>query len=655
MQQEMTKDVLHPKQKKQMPFAVKVALLISIPFCLTTAGISFLIYFQSKGIILQQMGDRLKDIGRAGTLLYTPQIIDDIKYLNKSFRDASTYQSDRIEEILNGADSIPQTDDDETFYSIPEKKANEIMESEQFQRVVQVLRRIRSGTRNNIYAGQEELGSLDIIRKSSSDLPTINYVYLMSQVADTKSDGENSPLPKNKILAYLVDADYLPVEDDGTGEPYEGNPIGNIFYPVTQEMGDSFNEPIAIAEKEFPEADEWGDVQLSGYTPILDKDRNVISVMGIDYNVKGEANKLKVLRNICLIAGISSLFLSLLITAFIRGWINRPLAILIKGANEVTNRNFDTQIKIDSKDEMGDLALAFNTMIGEIKDFSQHLQKLNVAFEKFVPKEFLFEIDKKDILDITIGDQVEREMSVMFSNIGFDTIRQDLISPTNRIDFLNSFLQISGPIIRQHKGFIDKFLGFIIMALFPQNQRDALYSSIDIQEKINDLNIERKKKYIPLIRSTIGIHFGRLIMGTIGNMNRMDSTVISDAVNVASRLEGLAKRFDVRIICSEVVISDVNTTEKVIYSRYLGNLQIKGKKKKMKVHEVFNNDTSQQISLKSKTKAKFEEGIHLFHLERNIASATKIFTEILKNNPQDSVTKIYLKHCKTLPKKKILT
>ena len=637
-----------PKKTRELSFAVKVMLMISVPFCLITSGIVFLIYFQSKDIILEQMSNRLKNVGRAGALLFTPQHIEDIKVLNQAFYDNHFFRIDYLS-ALDGADGIADTDDDETFPAIEEQTATKIMESPEFQRIVQLMRTIRSGTRSNLYVGQENMEPLHIIRKSSSDLPTINFLYLMTRVpkesgAVAQQDSSDNPVfyDTSEIMAYLADADYLPVQDDGTGEPYEGNPIGNIFYPLTEEMSQSFDTKFAIAEREFPGVDQWGDVQISGYTPILDENRKIICVMGIDYNINSEANRLALLRNICLAAGIGSLVLSLFLALFIRGWIHAPISALIRGANQVSQKNFETHIDIKSNDEMGNLARAFNTMITEIKDFSEHLQKLNTAFEKFVPKEFLLELKKRDILDVQIGDQVQREMTVLFANLNYATTQSERILPVERLEFLNSFLAMFSPIVKKNQGFIDKFLGFIIMALFPQSETNALISSIEIQQQINTLNFDRNRKRLPLISATMGLHFGKLIMGTVGNANRMDSTVISDAVNLASRLEGMARKFKVKIICSDSVIGTTKAIAGLqIYSRYLGHLRVKGKTERVRVHEVFNADDDEEKELKIMTQNKFENAVEALHVRKDFPSALQIFKDVLKVNPTDSVAQMY--------------
>ncbi len=138
-----------------------------------------------------------------------------------------------------------------------------------------------------------------------------------------------------------------------------------------------------------------------------------------------------------------------------------------------------------------------------------------------------------------MGDHVQREMTVFFSDIRDFTTLSETMTPQENFDFLNSYLRRATPIIRTNHGFIDKYIGDAIMALFPREPADALQSAVELQRDLVDYNQGRKKAGYKPVRVGIGLHCGELILGTIGEEERMQTTVIADAVNVASRIEGL--------------------------------------------------------------------------------------------------------------------
>ena len=115
------------------------------------------------------------------------------------------------------------------------------------------------------------------------------------------------------------------------------------------------------------------------------------------------------------------------------------------------------------------------------------------------------------------------------------------MSPKQNFDFINEYLSQMGPIIRRHNGFIDKYIGDAIMALFPDDADRAVQAAIDMQKQVQLYNVYRQQNHLEPIAIGIGLHSGELMLGTIGEEERMESTVISDAVNLASRIEGLTR------------------------------------------------------------------------------------------------------------------
>ncbi|MCA1992389.1 MAG: response regulator [Coleofasciculus sp. S288] len=271
------------------------------------------------------------------------------------------------------------------------------------------------------------------------------------------------------------------------------------------------------------------------------------------------------------------------------------------------------------------------------------LSKINVAYGRFVPHEFLRFLGHNSIMNVRLGDQVQQEMTIMFSDIRSFTTMSEGMSPKENFDFINSYLNRVGPSIRQHKGFIDKYIGDAIMALFPEAAEDALQAAIDMQKQVSLYNMHRQKTGYAAIAIGIGLHTGSLMLGTIGEEQRMESTVISDAVNLASRLEDLTKVYGASIIISEQTLLGLNDQTNYHY-RFLGQIPVKGKKELVSVFDVFDADPIQIFDLKLRTRSKFEDAIILYHAKK-IQEAYQIFKEILQINDQDKAARLYIKNC----------
>ncbi len=268
------------------------------------------------------------------------------------------------------------------------------------------------------------------------------------------------------------------------------------------------------------------------------------------------------------------------------------------------------------------------------------LAKINTAYGRFVPQEFLQFLDKESIIDVNLGDQVQREMTILFSDIrSFTSLSEDM-TPQENFNFLNSYLNRVSPIIRQHGGFIDKYIGDAVMALFPRSVEDSVRSAVAMQQEVVHYNQLRSKVGYRSIEVGIGIHTGSLMLGTIGEERRMEGTVISDAVNLAARLEGLTKLYGASIVISGPTIFELGEQSKQFDFRFLGRVQVKGKKDSVAVFEVLNGCDKKTIDLKLKTLSDFEQGL-LNYSNQEFRAAIEYFKRVLKVNPDDKASYHY--------------
>lgn len=291
------------------------------------------------------------------------------------------------------------------------------------------------------------------------------------------------------------------------------------------------------------------------------------------------------------------------------------------------------------------LSLRFSKAFVSVETLSQDLTQTNNAYSKFVPTEFLKLLEKSSITEVKLGDQIQKNMAILFADIRSFTEISENMSPRENFNFINSYLNFMGPIIRENKGFIDKYIGDGIMALFPTNSNDAIHAAIAMQKSLLDFNRATATTIpnLPHIRIGIGVHTGSLMLGTIGDINRMEGTVISDAVNLASRLEGLTKIYGSSIIVSEQTLEERNKIENIA-RRFLGKVEIKGKKELISVHEIYEADALDLKEWKDKTKEEFEKGIHLF-LNNQLIEARNVFRQLNQQNAKDKAAFYYLQKC----------
>ena len=220
-------------------------------------------------------------------------------------------------------------------------------------------------------------------------------------------------------------------------------------------------------------------------------------------------------------------------------------------------------------------------------------QKITLDFQKrtmnsisrFVPTQFLNLLERVDITDIKYGDAVLKNMFIMFTDIRGFTSLSESMTPKDNFDFLNTYMKFMEPVIEKNKGFVDKFIGDAIMALFPNTADQAVRAAIEMQQKLHLFNHQFINKKQSLIKIGIGIHGGDVMLGTVGSDARLETTVIGAAVNLTSRLEDLTKELQVSIIISEYTFNALHHPE-AFTIHALDDVLIRGKKETVKIYQV---------------------------------------------------------------------
>ncbi|MEM7368148.1 MAG: adenylate/guanylate cyclase domain-containing protein [Bacteroidota bacterium] len=277
------------------------------------------------------------------------------------------------------------------------------------------------------------------------------------------------------------------------------------------------------------------------------------------------------------------------------------------------------------------------------KTLNEELSKVNSAFGRFVPHTFLKAIGRESVLDIELGDGVEKEVTVFFSDIRDYTTLSENMTPHENFRFLNSYLGRLGPVISDHKGFVNQYYGDGIMAIFMNSPADAIEAAIRTQYTLRVYNEDRLAKGRMPIQIGLGLHAGPLMMGVIGDTLRMEAGVVSDTVNSAARMEGLTKHFGCTLVVSEKVIEDAAVKDQFHY-RLLGKVQVKGKKDPIIVYDCFEGDDPFIMEQKLHALEPFEIGMKAYY-QQDFITAAKSFDRSLERYPADKAAQKYLYLC----------
>ena len=282
----------------------------------------------------------------------------------------------------------------------------------------------------------------------------------------------------------------------------------------------------------------------------------------------------------------------------------------------------------------------------ERQKFIDQLYELNQANARFVPRQFLQLLNKESISDVKLGDQVALFMSILFADIRNFTTLSEKMTPEENFKFINAYLSRMEPTIIENNGFIDKYIGDAIMALFSRSANDAVKAGIDMLHRLAQYNTTRTCPERPPIKIGIGINTGSLMLGTVGGYNRMDGTVIGDAVNLAARLEELTKDYGVSLVISHHTFLCLHHPVEYCF-RFIDQVRVKGKSELVSVFEIFDADPPELRTGKLLTKAMFEQALFLYTIN-SFREAAKLLEDCLKITPRDTVAQIYLKRCQEI-------
>lgn len=319
----------------------------------------------------------------------------------------------------------------------------------------------------------------------------------------------------------------------------------------------------------------------------------------------------------------------------------RSVTLPLDAASHLAHKGWAATLAAMVALAMAGLGLIF-LVVQALRASIDMMSKTNDAYNRFVPHEFLQYLHKNNIVDVQLNDNIETQMTILFSDIRSFTDLSELMTPEENFRFVNDYLQVMGPIVRSNNGFIDKYIGDAIMALF-ENADDAMKASVEMLQALEKFNVEHQKTHDKPLGIGVGLHQGKVRLGTVGESGRMDGTVISDAVNLASRIEGLTKFYGVQCLISEAIYHHLAEPEE--YSiRYVDKVKVKGKTVPVKIYEMYSANPADIQERKRQTQKSFEEAAQLFAI-REFARAKAIFEQVLVELPEDSASKSYILRC----------
>jgi len=340
--------------------------------------------------------------------------------------------------------------------------------------------------------------------------------------------------------------------------------------------------------------------------------------------------------------------------------LTNPLGRVVKTMESIIETaDLSSKVDVEYNDETGILAQTFNKMTGELdRAYSQikryafdavlagkKEERIRQIFQKYVPNDVIerFFASPEKML---VGDN--RRLSILFSDIRSFTTISEGMAPDDLVNSLNRYFSGQVDIIYNRKGIVDKYIGDAIMAIWgaPEKHEDdalqSVLSALEMTDAVLKFNENQRKLGKCEFRIGVGLNFGEVTVGNIGSERKMDYTVIGDAVNLASRMEGLTKTYHSEILISESLFDELRKTspDSGLSYRLLDTVAVKGKTKGVRIFTVKRTLSPAE----QKAWPLHNQGMKLYY-SRSFTEAAQKFKEALEILPDDFNADNLYKRC----------
>ena len=436
-------------------------------------------------------------------------------------------------------------------------------------------------TAASAFAGTISGDDLDVItRPEHSETPEYeNIQTMLMNITQTNQDfifAYTMRIQDGEVV-FVVDSPSSYDPGDGLAlEVEEPEPVGEVYPDPPATLLEGFVRP---SSDDRPYQDQWG-WTISGYSPVQDSKGRNVGLLGIDMYLDRFDEKLSSIRQAGILSLGITLFLAIILTLILTKTILRPVRSLQFGFERVIKGDLETRLDVKGNDELAWLTRHFNHMVKEL----QEKQLLKTTMGKLMPKAALSNVLSKDL---KLGGEIFWT-TIVFCDLRNFTRMSENLPPKILVALLNDYFTAMVRIVERNSGIVDKFVGDKIMAVYGHpaptgnDYQNALNASLEMLEKCDELNQKLGLKENLRLENSIGIHSGQVLAGNIGSPERMEFTIIGDAVNTAARLEGLTRKINTRLALSEVTAREIKVLPENM--EYVGKQALEGRTEKIGVY-----------------------------------------------------------------------
>lgn len=313
----------------------------------------------------------------------------------------------------------------------------------------------------------------------------------------------------------------------------------------------------------------------------------------------------------------------------------RELKNIQNVAREVAKGKKNLNVEFEGAVEFESLAKSFDAVQNQYRENDKRLSKKDDEYQRFVPKQYLKYFGAKNITELKVGDYVQTKLCVMFCDLRNSYFSSETLGLVDNFLLIKDFINFVSANVKTFDGFVDKFVGDGIVAIF-----DDCKNAFDCANKIakgldykNMVSVGKEP-----IKYGISLNVGECVVGIVGDNRQKQFSVVSDVVNLCSRIEDLNKIFGTRVLMTKIFMAELEQTASF---RYVGTINFDDLTSKLPLFESLDAYSDGQKIVMTKTIEEFESGVRNYE-QGDWEKARAYFSKCIKNDKDDSLCKFYL-------------
>ena len=446
-------------------------------------------------------------------------------------------------------------------------------------------------------------------------------VFSQTHTVMARKPGEVAPLH----FDLLSQSGKLIVSTDGYRKGFDGDVLP-MRIALKQRMG-----TIEPGGHLFTQAQEAAGSRMYAMV-LLDDGRCLVASVSADLLTPEIESIMEIVSRFLVIVGVV-IILAFMLVEYLTVHSIRKLK---KGVDAVSAGDYSIVTHINSGDEVESLSNSFNTMTRFIRHNVLSLERINRAYYRFVPENLVRILGENSVENLGKDSHVKRRMVVMVVEFTIEAAAQAQ-SAEGLFTDINQVMERIAPAVAENGGTVYDFKYDGFHAVFDQSAESAVLAALQIREVTAALGAERRSQGRTKVDVRVVLDIGDVMLGIIGDENRMSPTAISDSINNAGAILSLCRGSDIYIGCSEAVAEEI----KGYRIRYVGKVRRRGEEEGMKLFDLYDGDPYALLKHKEMVAPQFDEAVRLFY-KGDFEKSRYLFMQIVSACLDDGAARNYM-------------